>query len=323
MKNISLAISMGVFILSSATFGSQPSDLIGYEDNDVAAIRNVAISAYQGKKVEGHITDIYNKANTKRLAQACRISNFLVIGYEDINWGGTLSRWFVGKTIDAGAFGASGEVFRDYAQCVLDTQDNLHDFLRSQAGSDDIVFTGYKSGASIASIAAISTSSYLNSVAAERNRNRIKLMTFCSEPPGDKIFAREYKRSIPLYDALSFVHHDNFPFKRSFCETGGIGIPIRISPEESWKDISNKGHVIAAQCTTVLIGGAATVVGGAVIGALTAPITVGTAYKLPAWMGAEPYGAPSEETVKKAFHESSDRSKTLMQAERIELIGMR
>lgn len=314
----------GVWLMNIA-YASNIIDLMDYSEQDMSIIRKVAIASYRDEKIDsvdrleqvGEVSRIDSKKPSVRVFSH---PNFYVVGYVGFLCGD----WLGGQTQNANVFGLSGTIQKDYAQCVLESKENLRDLLQTLVATKDVVFTGFKEGGALASLAAIDTALSFTHYHTLGNKNRVKVVTFNSASVGDSIFTSEYKMSIPLKNSIAFVPHDNYPrHGKSFADLGKVGIPIRILPSESWSDLYNKTGAVLAQGTTVITGSTATILGGLIAGSIAIPATIYVAYKLPSWIGVEPYGAPSEQTINKAFSETKLCIQRLSPEESLELAGQR
>lgn len=297
-------------------------NLTDYEQQDLLAIREVAVASYRNQKTNSlRQTGEIIRADTRELVGSIyEHPRCYIVGYSGFLGGD----WFTGQ-VNADAFGFSGTVRKDCADTVYHSRNCLQDLVHGFDTTKDIVFTGFKEGGAMAGLSAADISSSFTQGLIAGDRGRIKLVTFNPSSLGDAQFAADYKNVIPLKNSLAFVNHDDYPRQgKSFADFGKVGLPVRILASESWTDLYNKSGAIMAQGSIIIIGGSTiTILGGVITSAVAIPVTIGVAYKLPAWLGIEPYGVPSAETVGKAFRAVKAQIQRLGYEDSLELAGQR
>ncbi len=320
MRKIWKFILSGAWIVNTMQ-SSAAADLTSYDQQDILAIREVAVVSYRNEKTNNfqQVGEIIKADTGNPVGRIYEHPRCYIVGY----FGFLCGDWFPGET-NANVFGFSGSLRKDCADCIASSKGSLQELIQGLNTTKDIVFTGLKEGGAIASLSAIDTIRSLTQGQIPGERNRIKLATFNTSSVGNVQFANEYKVFIPLENSLSFVHHDDYPRGgRSFTDFGKVGLPVRILPGEAWADLSSKTGTIVAQGSTVIGGSTVTLLGGLIAGTIAVPATAVVVYKLPAWLGVEPYGAPSADTISKAFAAVKTRIQTLGYQESLEFVGER
>lgn len=330
---------------SSFAYAIESGNMLEQDADVIKIVRNIALSSYKGEQIAtvqnlDFVSSVYSDHNMIA-ADIYLYNRIYIVGCRSSAGLSPL----VGNEVTARTlFGVEGKVKKHYEQLVNQSKEDLLIKIRNRVidsqrmsnlaydetlpaasthqrfhENNDVIFTGMFDASEYASLAAL--------YVVRQNlveKAKVKLVTFSPTKIGDKDFAFAYKDSIPLLNTVAFMSPNDFPYgEKRMHDYGKVGLPVRITAEESWNDLSNKKWTMVGQGATIFCGITIGALLGSVSSVVTIPVSLYAAHKLPAITGAEPYGAPSETSVVKAFNDLKRNYRCRNPHAGLEVIGER